>query len=62
MKMTKKLAKAIVERNKDNTAYFDKSMTRNDMYEMLRFRMGFGNAEAEVIISALVLAGAQFKE
>lgn len=59
--MTKKEAKANIEFNKNNTAYFDGSMSENDMYLMLRQRMGFGLAETEVIISALVLAGAKFK-
>lgn len=62
MKMTKKLAKIIIEMNKDNTNYFDNSMTRNEMFDMLRWRMRFGQAETEVIIASLVLAGAKFKD
>lgn len=62
MKMTKKLAKSIIEHYKNNTAYFDNSMTREEMFDMLRWRMRFGLAETEVIIASLILAGAKFKE
>lgn len=62
MKMTKTLAKKIVEREKNNTAYFDERITREDMYTMLRERMRFGRAETEVIIASLILAGAKFKD
>lgn len=62
MKMTKKLAQAIIEHSKNNTAYFDNSMTREEMFDMLRYRMRFGQAETEVIIAALVIAGAKFKD
>lgn len=62
MKMTKTLAKKIVEREKNNTAYFDESMTRDQMYAMLRERMRFGIAETEVIIASLIIAGAKFKD
>ncbi|MBO5828908.1 MAG: hypothetical protein J6R59_10725 [Paludibacteraceae bacterium] len=60
--MTKTLAKKIVEREKNNTAYFDESMTRDQMYAMLRERMRFGIAETEVIIASLIIAGAKFKD
>lgn len=59
--MTKKSAKEAIEAYKDNTAYFDESMTQNDMYNMLRYQMRFGEAETRVIISALILSGAKFK-
>ena len=62
MKRTKKQERETVGAYKDMTAYFDSSMTRGEMYEMLRYSMRFGEAESRVIISALVLAGAQFKE
>lgn len=45
---------------KDETFYFNGSISEQDMFEMLRYRMGFGNAETEVIISALKLVGAKF--
>ena len=61
MKYTKKKAKESIEAYKDMTAFFDESMSQEDMYNMLRFRMRFGEAETRVIIAALVLAGAKFK-
>lgn len=60
--MTKKLAKEYINHYKDDTAFFDKSMTTDEMYNMLRNRMGFGEAETWVIISSLTIAGAKFKE
>ena len=47
---------------KDRTAFFDGSISYREMYEMLRYRMAFGEAETHVIISALEIAGAKFKE
>ena len=61
MKYTKKAAKESIEAYKDMTSYFDNSMSQEDMYNMLRYRMQFGEAETRVIIAALVLAGAKFK-
>lgn len=60
--MTKKRAKDTIEAYKDRTAFFDESMTQNEMYKMLRYRMQFGEAETRVIISALILSGAKFKD
>ena len=54
-------AKEIIKRHADNTCYFDCTITTAEMYEMFRERFGFGNAEAQVIIAALTLAGAQWK-
>ena len=51
-----------IEECKDNTGYFDESITLPDMWEMLHCRMHFGNAETAVIIAALIKAGAKFKE
>lgn len=51
----------IITENKDATAYFDRSLSQDDMWKMLRFRMGFGEAETTVIIAALIKAGARFK-
>ena len=59
--MTKAKAREIIEANKDNTAYFDKSISAKEMYEMLRYRMRFGEAETKVIIAALEVSGAKFK-
>lgn len=61
MKYTKKKAKESIEAYKDMTAFFDESMSQEEMYNMLRFRMRFGEAETRTIIAALVLAGAKFK-
>lgn len=60
--MTKKVAFENINAYKDSTAYFDKFMTENDMYNMLRYQMRFGEAETQVIISALVVSGAKFKK
>lgn len=62
MKYTKKLAKEILDINKDNTAYFDGSMTIGQFETMLRYRMGFGVAETTTITMALILAGAKFAD
>ncbi len=51
----------IINENKDDTAYFNRSITQDDMWIMLRNRMGFGEAETAVIIAALIKAGAKFK-
>ena len=59
--MTKAQAREIIEANKDNTAYFDKSISVEEMYEMLRYRMRFGEAETKVIIAALEISGAKFR-
>lgn len=56
-----KLAKDIIKRHANDTCYFDGTITTAEMYEMFRDRFGFGNAEAQVIIAALTLAGAQWK-
>lgn len=60
--MTKKEYKEMLNEWKDETGYFDGSIAEKDMYEMLRYRMGFGRAEATVIMAALVLAGAKFRK
>jgi len=60
MKYTKKDAKETIEAYKKDTAYFDCSMTQEEMYNMLRYRMAFGEAETRVIIASLVNSGAKF--
>lgn len=60
-KYTKKVAKETVEAYAQHTNWFDGSINQKDMYEMLRYRMQFGEAESRVIIAALVMAGAKFK-
>lgn len=51
----------IIKENKHNTSYFDYEMTMDEMWEMLRYRMRFGEAETAVIIAALIRAGAKFR-
>lgn len=60
-KYTKKAAKETVEAYADMTAWFDESISQRNMFEMLRYRMQFGEAESRVIIAALIMAGAKFK-
>jgi len=60
MKYTKKAARETIEQFKDDTSYFDGSMSSEEMYNLLRYRMQFGEAETRVIIAALVNSGAAF--
>ena len=62
MKITKKYAKDVLDIWKDQTAYFDGSMTAGQFESMLLYRMGFGQAEAVTILMALILAGAKFAD
>ena len=62
MKTTKAAAREILNRWKDETAYFDGSLSLAEFENMLQYRMGFGLAEAITISMALVLAGAKFAE
>lgn len=59
---TKKSAKEIIEMEKEseNTNYFNGRLSMADMKDMLRNRMGFGESETNVIMAALVLAGGKF--
>lgn len=59
--MTKKAAREEIERSKDWTNFFSGSLKAKDMKEMLRYQMQFGEAETNVILAALVLAGAKFE-
>ena len=58
---TKKSAKGILDLFKDSTNYFNGQVSIHEMYDLLRNRMRFGSADTNVIIAALVLAGAKFK-
>lgn len=60
--MTKKFAKEVLDLWKNETAYFDGSMTEAQFENMLVYRMGFGRAEAITISMALILAGAKFRD
>lgn len=64
---THKECDTIIAMYKDNTAWFGNNeilgenvpMTFESMYEMLRFRMGFGEAETNVILASLIKCGAK---
>ena len=58
--MTKAYAKEILNIWKDETNYFNGTLTEGEFESMLRYRFGFGQAESIVILTALVLAGAKF--
>lgn len=51
----------IIKENKDDTNYFNYELTMDDMWNMLRYRMQFGEAETAVIIAALIRSGAKFR-
>lgn len=57
---TKKAAKEAIEQYKDLTGFFSGDLNMADMKRMLR-DMHFGEAETNVIMAALVLAGAKFQ-
>lgn len=57
---TKKAAKEAIEQYKDQTCYFNGELNMADMKRMFA-DMHFGKAETNVIMAALVLAGAKFK-
>ena len=58
---TKKEANEIIEEHKDDTNYFNGTLTAKEMYELFRYRCSFGEAETMTIISALVKSGAKFQ-
>lgn len=58
--MTKEEAKSIIEQYKNKTAYFDGVIKLDNMFQFLKNDAGFGVAEANVIIAALVSVGAKF--
>lgn len=60
--MTKKAAWEQIEKFKGETNYFSGIIKLDDMREMLKNRMEFGEAETEVILAALTIAGAKFQE
>ena len=45
MKYTKKAAAETIKAYAEMTSYFDNSMTQNELYNMFRYRMQFGEAE-----------------
>ena len=52
----------IIAEHKDKTSWFDGSISMDTMFNMLRYQMKFGAAEATIIIAALILAGARFSD
>lgn len=58
--MTKKAAKELIEKYKEDTNYFNGVLNAQDVWEMFRYRYGFGEAESNVIMAALTIAGAKF--
>lgn len=60
--MTKKAAWEQIEKFKGETNYFSGIIKLDDMREMLKNRMEFGEAETEVILASLTIAGAKFQE
>ena len=61
-RMTKKAAKEILDLWKDETNYFNGTLTSAEFESMLQYRMGFGLAESITITMALILAGAKFAD
>ena len=62
MKITKVYAKEVLDIWKNETGYFNGSISYGYMESMLRYRMGFGIAETQVIMMSLILAGAKFAD
>lgn len=52
----------IIAEHRDKTNWFDGSISMDSMFNMLRYQMRFGAAEATIIIAALILAGAKFSD
>ena len=62
MKITKVYAREVLDIWKNETGYFDGSISCGYMETMLQYQMGFSLAETEVIIMSLILAGAKFAD
>lgn len=60
--MTREEALLVIKENQDATNWFDGSILIQEMEDMLRYQMRFGEAETAVIMAALTLAGANFAE
>ena len=61
-KFTSETARRVLNENKNNTLWFTDGITFTDMYDMLRYRMKFGEAETLCIIASLKLNGAKIKQ
>ena len=62
MKITKVYAREALDIWKNETGYFNGSISYGQMESMLRYRMRFGETEAQVIMMSLILAGAKFAD
>lgn len=61
---TQKECNAIIERYKNETAYFGNTINGeplkfSELYEMFRLRYGFGEPETNIILASLIKAGAK---
>ena len=61
MKITKVYAKEALDIWKNETGYFNGSISSGQMETVLRLK-GFSVAETEVILMSLILAGAKFAD
>ena len=61
MKITKVYAKEVLNIWKNETGYFNGSISSGQMETVLRLK-GFSVAETEVILMSLILAGAKFAD
>ena len=61
MKITKAYAKDVLNLWKNETGYFNGSISSGQMETVLRLK-GFSVAETEVILMSLILAGAKFAD
>ena len=61
MKITKVYAKEVLDIWKNETGYFNGSISSGQMETVLRLK-GFSVAETEVILMSLILAGAKFAD
>ena len=61
MKITKVYAREVLDIWKNETGYFNGSISSGQMETVLRLK-GFSVAETEVILMSLILAGAKFDD
>ena len=61
MKITKVYAKEVLDIWKNETGYFNGSISSGQMETVLRLK-GFSVAETEVILMSLIIAGAKFAD
>lgn len=61
MKITKVYAREVLDIWKNETGYFNGSISSGQMETVLRLK-GFSVAETEVILMSLILAGAKFAD